>query len=76
MAANESGEKRLATTVPYTSIMTHTKDVKRTVSDILGKVETKGPSYSELLDGFSVLTGQLNTLSKTVANEKGEYLIK
>lgn len=76
MATNESGEKRLATTVPYTSIMTHTKDVKRTVSDILGKVETKGPSYSELLDGFSVLTGQLNTLSKTVANEKGEFVRK
>ena len=76
MATNESGEKRLATTVPYTSILTHTKDVKRTVSDILGKVETKGPSYSELLDGFSVLTGQLNTLSKTIANEKGEYIHK
>ncbi|KAI6657313.1 hypothetical protein LOD99_61 [Oopsacas minuta] len=70
MVTNESGEKKLANTVPYTSIMTHTKEVKRTVSDILGQVESKGPTYSELLDGFSVLTGQLNTLSKTVANEK------
>ena len=77
MATNESGEKRLATTVPYTSILdTHQGCEEKLCRIFWEKWKTKGPSYSELLDGFSVLTGQLNTLSKTIANEKGEYIHK
>ena len=70
MAGAES-DKKLSKGPAFNVILNHTKEVKGTVTDMLGKVQTGLSTYSELLDGFSVLTGQLNTLSKTVANEKG-----
>ena len=74
MATVDSEEKKLANSLPFNNIMQHTNEVKGSISEILGKVEKKGPSYSELLDDFSVLTAKLTTLSKTIANEKGELL--
>ena len=70
--AADSDEKKLANCLPFNNIMQHTSEVKGSISEILGKVEKKGPSYSELLDDFSVLTAKLTTLSKTIANERSE----
>lgn len=70
----DSDKRNLVHSASYMTIMTKAKEVRSSLSTVVGKVEAGRPTHSDILDGFSNVSAQLSSFTKMINNEKGLLL--